>query len=196
MPTEEDQANLPYSMATQTPTVELSGIVAMDPESKEAETIFGTTTSSHQATDPPASGPPQINPTKAPNVALNELYSDGLIPGYPKLAGRMGALPQIAMFRRFGALNARNLLYLQNDLAWLEQELRKQEEKDSLDNSGKKMKYAFNARWINTAHYCPKHDGKVRDGDRKQQELVMDMRKLLNEYSKKKPTIMYHLITH
>jgi hypothetical protein len=40
--------------------------------------------------------------------------------GYPKLARHMGASPEIAIFRRFGALNAQNLLYLQAELVHLE----------------------------------------------------------------------------
>lgn len=47
-----------------------------------------------------------------------------LIPGYPIFAGRIGLIPEIATFRRFGALNSQNLLlYLQAQLVSLEQEL-------------------------------------------------------------------------
>lgn len=37
-----------------------------------------------------------------------------LVKGYPMLAGRIGVLPEMCMFRRFGALNARILLYLRD----------------------------------------------------------------------------------
>jgi hypothetical protein len=55
--------------------------------------------------------------------------------GYPKLASLMGACPEIAIFRRFGALNAENLLYLQTELVRLEFELRQvtQENDNSID---------------------------------------------------------------
>jgi hypothetical protein len=44
--------------------------------------------------------------------------------GYAQLASLMGAHPEVAVFRRFGALNAQNLLYLQAELTHLELELR------------------------------------------------------------------------
>jgi hypothetical protein len=60
----------------------------------------------------------------------------GLVTGYPRIAGEIGFNPELAMFRRFGALNARNLLYLQNELAQLELKLKKAELKDSADPQG------------------------------------------------------------
>jgi len=48
------------------------------------------------------------------------------IKGYPKLAGQIELCPETAIFRRFGALNAENLLYFQAELVWLETELTKQ----------------------------------------------------------------------
>ena len=47
--------------------------------------------------------------------------------GYPKLAGQMGLRPEVAIFRRFGALNAENLLYFQAELALLERDLQEQQ---------------------------------------------------------------------
>ena len=55
---------------------------------------------------------PQPTPPAAEDVSHDPFHD--LIPGYPKLAGRMGIMPEIGMFRRFGALNARSLLYYQN----------------------------------------------------------------------------------
>ena len=43
-----------------------------------------------------------------------------LPPGYPKLASRMEARPETAIFRRFGALRSRLLLCLQTELIDLE----------------------------------------------------------------------------
>ncbi|KAL9070527.1 MAG: hypothetical protein Q9161_004824 [Pseudevernia consocians] len=45
--------------------------------------------------------------------------------GYAKLASLMGAHPEVAILRRFGALNAQNLLYLQAELVALESDLQK-----------------------------------------------------------------------
>jgi hypothetical protein len=39
--------------------------------------------------------------------------------GYTKLAIQMGQYSEMAIFRRFGALNAQNLLYLQAELVQL-----------------------------------------------------------------------------
>ena len=44
--------------------------------------------------------------------------------GYAKLASLMGAHPEVGILRRFGALNAQNLLYLQAELVNLESEFR------------------------------------------------------------------------
>jgi len=63
--------------------------------------------------------PPPSKPTPAPASPASPLHD--LIPGYPKLAGRMEIMPEIAMFRSFGALNARSLLYYQSELAHLEE---------------------------------------------------------------------------
>lgn len=51
--------------------------------------------------------------------------------GYPKLARFVGEKPGTAIFRRFAALNARNLLYKQVELLELEQQLDMVEEENS-----------------------------------------------------------------
>lgn len=43
--------------------------------------------------------------------------------GYPRLATTMGFCPEMAVFKRFGDLSARNLLYLQAELLLLYEEL-------------------------------------------------------------------------
>lgn len=43
--------------------------------------------------------------------------------GYPKLASIVGQYPGMAIFRRFARLNAQNLLYMQVEIAQLEEEL-------------------------------------------------------------------------
>ena len=44
--------------------------------------------------------------------------------GYPKMADFVGLEPQLAIFKRFGSLNAENLLFMQAEIACLEEELR------------------------------------------------------------------------
>ena len=44
--------------------------------------------------------------------------------GYDRFAQFMGTHPKLAISRRFGALNLRNLLYLQAELIYLEDELK------------------------------------------------------------------------
>ncbi|KAF2034883.1 hypothetical protein EK21DRAFT_50114, partial [Setomelanomma holmii] len=50
--------------------------------------------------------------------------------GYNILAHLMGAYPELSIFRRFGALNARNILYLQAELTDLETKLLQAEKVD------------------------------------------------------------------
>ncbi|KAL1597638.1 hypothetical protein SLS59_007336 [Nothophoma quercina] len=76
-----------------------------------------------------------------------------LAPGYPKLAGRMGVTPEIAMFRRFGALNACNLLYMQNDLIDIENDLKELEAEDAKSMEGEKRFYRQNSIWLSTADF-------------------------------------------
>ena len=94
-----------------------------------------------------------------------------LIPGYPKFAGRMELIPEIAIFRRFGALNAQNLLYLQAQLVSLEQELRAREKEDSVSGH---TNYAFDWFWLQRS---------AEGGHCTQWDLVKKTRKMLKEYS-------------
>ncbi|KAI4933513.1 uncharacterized protein J4E92_003180 [Alternaria infectoria] len=122
---------------------------------------------------------PQSTPPAAEDVSHDPFHD--LIPGYPKLAGRMGIMPEIGMFRRFGALNARSLLYYQNELAYLEDQLKETEAEDAKSPEGKKAWYSHNAYWLNTADRTT--DDELRDGDMRQRDLVMRVRCLLKEYN-------------
>ena len=51
--------------------------------------------------------------------------------GYAKLASFIGQFPEVAVFRRFGALNAQNLLYLQAEIIHLEARFRREASKDA-----------------------------------------------------------------
>ncbi|KAF1970509.1 hypothetical protein BU23DRAFT_582048 [Bimuria novae-zelandiae CBS 107.79] len=99
----------------------------------------------------------------------------GLIKGYPMLAGQIQVQPEMAIFRRFIALNAENILYLQAELTFLENELRKQQLKDNSSNHEKKIKYAVNWYQLRNSH---------RNGDTKQLDLVQRIRETLWQYSR------------
>ncbi|KAF2641830.1 hypothetical protein P280DRAFT_468343 [Massarina eburnea CBS 473.64] len=95
-----------------------------------------------------------------------------LVIGYPKLSGQMEIVPETAIFRRFGALNARNLLYMQSELMALEKDLIKQELADSV--APEKCKYALDWYWLSQSK---------APGDTKQLDLVLKVREMIREYN-------------
>jgi hypothetical protein len=95
--------------------------------------------------------------------------------GYPKLAARTEVQPELAIYRRFGALNAQNLLYYQAELVDLEEKLIVQQVQDSQDAKGDKQRYASNWFRLKVS---------AKDGDTKQLDLVTRMRETLKDYSK------------
>jgi hypothetical protein len=97
-----------------------------------------------------------------------------IVVGYPKLAAKFEVLPEASSYRRFGALNAQNLLYYQAELTYLEEKLQRQQKKDEIDQIGHGSSYAKNWYWL-------KHS--KADGNGAQLELVMQIRMLLKEYS-------------
>ena len=105
-----------------------------------------------------------------------------LVTGYPKLAGQMELIPETAIFRRFGALNAQNLLYLQAELIYLEKQLRNCELVDNQSRHGSKSKYALDWFWLSQS---------AIDGDEIQWNFVLKIREKLKEYSKSKIRHVY-----
>jgi hypothetical protein len=59
--------------------------------------------------------------------------------GYTKLASLLGAHPDLAIYRRFGKLNAKNLLYLQAELVSLEERLEECVKKDQESGDGDRV---------------------------------------------------------
>lgn len=96
-----------------------------------------------------------------------------LVPGYPRLAGKMGTMPETAMFRAFSTLNARNLLYLQAELISLENQLLRCEAEDSMD--AKRKEFAHDWFWLNQSQW--------EESEPKQYNLVQDIKGKLKEYS-------------
>ncbi|KAF2441486.1 hypothetical protein P171DRAFT_497717 [Karstenula rhodostoma CBS 690.94] len=94
--------------------------------------------------------------------------------GYPKLAGQIGLRPELAIFRRFGALSSENLLYLQAELVLLERKLEEQQKVDNESDHERKTKYALN--WYQLKH-------SAEHGDTVQLDLVLRIRKVLKQYS-------------
>lgn len=118
------------------------------------------------------------DPSETPHQMMNDQQSiqSGSSPaGYPTLASRMSLIPEIAVFRRFGALNAQNLLYLQAELQDMEQSLRDLQVRDS--------KSTGEASWHSTNWWYLAHAAE-RGTNPEQWELVQKIRKKLDEYSK------------
>jgi hypothetical protein len=108
-----------------------------------------------------------------PTQRLNRSWSMG---SYPKLSTFMASWPDVAIFRRFGALNAQNLLFLQAEITHLERELQIIREKNELNNDEKGLHGDRN--WFELSQ-------ESEDGERHPQWVVIqDIREKLREYSK------------
>ncbi|KAF3040788.1 hypothetical protein E8E11_001906 [Didymella keratinophila] len=97
-----------------------------------------------------------------------------IVIGYPKLAAKIEILPEAAIFRRFGALNAQNLLYYQAELTYLEQDLRAQQKVDDDDQKAYGRSYATNWIWLKKSK---------EDGEGRQLDLVLEIREKLAKYN-------------
>jgi hypothetical protein len=64
--------------------------------------------------------------------------------GYAKIATLMGAYPEVGIVRRFAALNAQNILYMQAELINLESRLRRYEKEDRESGDQARRDYAVN----------------------------------------------------
>ncbi|EON62157.1 hypothetical protein W97_01376 [Coniosporium apollinis CBS 100218] len=98
--------------------VELTDVQAKDIERGDPNPISPVSPSSTFA-------PPQRLPRRETH--------DSVCHGYPRLAHWVGREPSFAIFRRFATLNAKNILYLQAEIAYLELELDELERLNSDD---------------------------------------------------------------
>ncbi|ERF75969.1 hypothetical protein EPUS_01335 [Endocarpon pusillum Z07020] len=96
--------------------------------------------------------------------------------GYDRLASFMGYFPETAIFRRFATLNAKNILYLQAELFWLEEELEKVVKDDAQCTNGNRPLYSRD--W-----YRLSHSEEHSDSNSKQWKIFMNIRKALKEYN-------------
>src|SRR5438876_12461958 len=95
---------------------------------------------------------------------------------YPKLADLMAAYPEVMIFRAFSTLNARNLLYLQAELAYMEIELNEVTKEDNAcENTSRK---AYGSSWKKLSDSI-----NADDGDPIQWELFLRIREKLAQYS-------------
>jgi hypothetical protein len=115
-----------------------------------------------------------IRQTKKKNAPSPFLESYKSHPsGYPRLSERIAIKPETGIYRRFDALNARRILYLQAELCILEGRLQRMEERDNKDE-GKSSEYATDYQ---TMLQTP------LKGQREQLELVETMQRKLEQYS-------------
>ncbi|KAG9234546.1 hypothetical protein BJ875DRAFT_376161 [Amylocarpus encephaloides] len=99
--------------------------------------------------------------------------------GYPKLGTLMGSHPEYAIFRRFGALNAENLLYLQAEIQDLEILLRIQQSKDK--SSTDQDQRIYDREWCTLKECC---EAEAYHGRRVTQwSLILQIREKIKEYN-------------
>jgi len=115
---------------------------------------------------------------QSPQVGITRSWSIG---SYPKLSNLMGTWPEVAIFRRFGSLNAQNLLFSQAEITHLETELRdlraEEEQKENLKG------IAAQRNWFELSQGLDDDDEPSE-----QWEIIQKIRVKLREYS----TFTYH----
>jgi hypothetical protein len=100
--------------------------------------------------------------------------------GYSKLGLLMGDFPESAILRRFSALSAQNLLYLQAELRSLEFDLRRYAEMD--DESAHPDRKVYSLDWLALKESCDETTEEGNDGS--QWEYMLEIRMKLEEYRK------------
>ena len=83
---------------------------------------------------------------------------------------------ELFVFRRFDRLNARNLLYLQSELIWLEAQL---QEMDDDETSNATMDVKLTAKCWETLSM----NAEEYPGDAARMQLILKIRKVAKEYS-------------
>ncbi|OHE91159.1 hypothetical protein CORC01_13535 [Colletotrichum orchidophilum] len=96
--------------------------------------------------------------------------------GYGNLANLFARSPEVAIFRKFGYLSMMNLLRLQSELQELEQQLEDTREEDR--NSTDPIRREYESSFRTMKQYA-------EDSDSIQYELLIEIRKKLEEYQLK-----------
>ena len=117
----------------------------------------------------------------AESITLNDVTVD--MPtsskkyGYDRLAAFMEFFPEAAIFRRFATLNAKNLLYFQAELSFLEKELEDAAKADAESLSESRRRYS--REWFMLSHAEDQ-----QDGDSRQWQIFLRIRRVLGEFSR------------
>ncbi|KAL9109279.1 MAG: hypothetical protein Q9227_006034 [Pyrenula ochraceoflavens] len=96
--------------------------------------------------------------------------------GYSVLSFLMGAYPEVAIFRRFGSMNARNILYLQAELTSLEKQLSDAEKADLESDHPDRSIYSRDWRTLAESIEAPEDDSL-------QWRIFLKIREKLHEYN-------------
>jgi hypothetical protein len=94
--------------------------------------------------------------------------------GYAKVAELMGRHPEFAIIRKFKTANLQNLLYLQAEITYIEEELRQIEIRDI--RHGQPRENFPHDWWFLSSAETPE--------DAQQWSKVVELRKRLEQYSK------------
>ncbi len=122
----------------------------------------------------------QTNPRPASSqsgTAVEHTQPEVQTNGYLKLAQFMGEFPQYAIYRRFGTLNAMNLLMLQAELVMLEAQLRQYVGEDNV--SVDSLTRLYDKDFLLSSGRRPW----IRKGKSRQYKIMLRIRQILRQYS-------------
>lgn len=105
--------------------------------------------------------------------------------GFPTLAAYIASDSDLAIFRRFDHLSARNLLYLQAELVTLEADLVALDAADLVSERAKDMDSMLASRSWDTLAWKAKND--INGQEAKRMALILKIRPLMAEYRKSPP---------
>jgi hypothetical protein len=108
--------------------------------------------------------------------------------GYLKMAIHMGEFPELAIFRRFAALNVQNILYLQAELQALEFEFRSYESDDMTSGIAHRMQYAKD--WYTLGNSIEMASINPSGDNERQWKTFLKIRDKLKEYSNDERTVL------
>lgn len=150
--------------------IPLNRIAAQNTFSSQAsaETVVEDINAARSTVSPQRSG----NPASTSRASIQPQRED--VPaGYPKLAQRMGVLPELAVFRRFAYLNKLNLLYLQAELVDIEDKLKEIQRRD---NESPELEQLYAKDWFFL-------NNSSTEGNNEQLSLLLNAREKLEKYS-------------
>lgn len=99
--------------------------------------------SSLQALQTATRGPTTTNDQQQSVTSEKALFA-----GYPNLAQHMASMPETSIFRSFAKLNIRNLLYMQAELVYLEQDLHMFQLEDARARRTATVRRSYMTNWL------------------------------------------------